>query len=88
MLPVERIIGLLEKVRKSGGGWIARCPAHPDRRPSLSIREGRDGRVLLYCFAGCPTSDVVAALGLTMRDLFPKNKSLLYPSRMQRNHAT
>lgn len=57
--------------RRSGRGWIARCPAHEDRSPSLSISEGHDGRVLLHCFAGCSTESVLAAIGLSMRDLFP-----------------
>jgi putative DNA primase/helicase len=61
----------LEGVRKQGGGYLARCPAHEDRIPSLSIGEGDDGRVLLHCWAGCETRDVVAALRLTWRDLFP-----------------
>lgn len=46
------------------------CPAHDDRTPSLSIRRTADGRVLLHCFAGCRTDDVLAALGLTWADLF------------------
>jgi putative DNA primase/helicase len=50
--------------------WKARCPAHEDRRPSLSIAKGADGKVLLKCHRGCDTAAIVAALGLTMRDLF------------------
>jgi hypothetical protein len=50
--------------------FTARCPSHDDRGPSLSVAEGIDGRVLVYCHAGCRTEDVVAALGLEMRDLF------------------
>ena len=75
MLPVERVVGRLERVRKSGGGWTARCPAHPDRSPSLSIREGQDGACLLFCFSGCDVEDVVAALGLEMSDLFHQRRS-------------
>jgi len=52
------------------GRWSARCPAHEDRSPSLSIRELEDGRVLIHCFAGCETGDVLAALGLSFGDLF------------------
>ena len=48
--------------RKSGGGWTARCPAHDDRTPSLSIRDADDGKVLLYCHAGCRQEGVIAAL--------------------------
>lgn len=51
---------------------VARCPAHDDRSPSLSVSEGIDGRVLLWCFAGCATEDVIKSLGLTWTDLFPK----------------
>lgn len=69
--PVDRILGLLQGVRKSGRGWSARCPAHEDRSASLSLAEGDDGRVLLRCFAGCGAADVVGALGLTLGDLFP-----------------
>ena len=48
--------------RPSGDGWIACCPAHDDRNPSLSISEGDDGRPLMHCFAGCPQDAVIEAL--------------------------
>jgi 5S rRNA maturation endonuclease (ribonuclease M5) len=57
------------KAARSGGGWIARCPAHEDHTPSLSIHE-RDGKWLLKCHAGCTTEDICAAVGLKIRDLF------------------
>src|SRR4051812_46760252 len=47
--------------RKAGGEWTARCPAHDDRNPSLSIRDV-DGKVLVHCHAGCAQTHVVAAL--------------------------
>ena len=50
--PVGLILDRLEGVRKFGSGWIAKCPAHKDRSPSLSIKEGERG-VMLRCFAGC-----------------------------------
>src|SRR4051812_39475446 len=56
-------------VRRSGAGWQARCPAHDDHQPSLSVSEGSDGRLLINCHAGCPTERVLDALGLTLRDL-------------------
>jgi putative DNA primase/helicase len=49
---------------------MARCPAHPDRSASLSISKGRDGRVLVNCFAGCAVTAVLKASGLRLRDLF------------------
>lgn len=48
--------------RRSGAGWIARCPAHQDRNPSLSICAGRNGQPLVHCHAGCTQGDVIAAL--------------------------
>jgi putative DNA primase/helicase len=48
--------------RKAGSGWMARCPAHEDRDPSLSIRDADDGKVLVRCHAGCDQGRVIAAL--------------------------
>jgi putative DNA primase/helicase len=48
--------------RKAGLGWMARCPAHDDRTPSLSIGEAADGKVLVKCHAGCPQVKVITAL--------------------------
>ena len=47
---------------KAGRGWIARCPAHDDHDPSLSVREADDGKVLVHCHAGCEQTQVIAAL--------------------------
>ncbi len=41
---------------------MARCPAHDDSTPSLSIREARDGKLLVHCHAGCEQTAVIAAL--------------------------
>jgi len=71
MTPAQKLLNRLEKVRRTGEGrYMACCPAHDDRTPSLSIKECDDGRLLVHCFAGCPTDDVMAAVGLTMADLF------------------
>jgi hypothetical protein len=48
--------------RKGGAAWMARCPAHDDREPSLSISDGEDGKVLVHCHAGCEQADLIAAL--------------------------
>jgi hypothetical protein len=53
---------LMENPPGNGEGWLTRCPAHDDRRPSLSIRDGKDGRLLVYCFAGCSFRKVFEAL--------------------------
>ncbi len=66
----ERLLGRLDGVVRTGERrWSARCPAHDDRSPSLSVRE--DGtRVLFHCHAGCAPEAVLAALGLGWRDLY------------------
>ena len=72
---VQNLRSKLQGVRRSGDGFTALCPAHEDRENSLSINEGDDGRVLLKCFAGCETENVVDALRLKMADLFGKSTS-------------
>jgi hypothetical protein len=73
-MTAEDLIQELENVRRTRpGSWVARCPGHQDRDPSLSIRQAAD-RVLLHCFAGCGAADVLAALGLGWSDLFQDNE--------------
>ena len=48
--------------RKAGSGWSARCPAHDDHTPSLSLRDTGDGKVLVRCHAGCDQNEVIAHL--------------------------
>lgn len=73
--PTARLLGRLVAVRQlSGAKWLARCPAHDDGVASLSIDRADDGRVLVHCFAGCPTADVVAAAGLRLADLFESSR--------------
>jgi len=70
-MTAKELIQRLDGVRETSDGWIACCPAHDDNKPSLSIGEGQDGRILVHCHADCSPEAVVAALGLTMADLFP-----------------
>jgi len=68
----ETLLSRLKNVKRTGPGrWIARCPAHADKRASLSIRELDDSRTLVHCFAQCSVQEVVAAVGLDMTALFP-----------------
>jgi hypothetical protein len=53
----------------------ARCPAHEDRVASLSVGLGDDGRVLMYCHAGCSFERILEALNLTWSDLYPQDNS-------------
>lgn len=75
MTPTERILSALADrdcdPKHSCNGWTARCPAHEDRRPSLSISEGDEGRALVRCHTGCEIGSVCDALGLRVADLMP-----------------
>lgn len=70
MNPVELLLSKLPGARKAGKGWSARCPAHEDRKASLSISAGGDGAALVKCHAGCDTAAIVSAVGLKLSDLF------------------
>ena len=68
-MKIDEFLSRLDGVTECAGGWMARCPAHGDSNPSLSVSE-RDGRILVHCHAGCTAQAVVESLGLKMRDLF------------------
>ncbi|MHB1938912.1 MAG: hypothetical protein ACYCOR_20385 [Acidobacteriaceae bacterium] len=81
----EAIANLLDAKRVGRDRWIAKCPSHSDRRPSLQISQGRSG-VLLKCWShGCTPSQILAAVGLSMRDLF--DAPLTPEQRKQAAHA-
>lgn len=61
-LTVEGVLSRLSAIRRCGLGWVARCPAHEDREPSLSIGRGDGDQVLLFCHAGCSFAEILAAL--------------------------
>jgi hypothetical protein len=69
-MTADTFADLVQAKRVGTGRWKACCPAHADRLPSLSIREGSDGRILLRCFAGCELDSILVALKLAKRDLF------------------
>lgn len=85
-MTTQDILSRLNGVRKSGGGYIARCPAHEDKRQSLSISIGKGGRTLLKCHAGCSTEAIVEAMGLRAKDLF--DTSPLAPKSKKRELVT
>lgn len=72
-MDVNDLVARLEKAKRtSRDSWIACCPAHKDRSPSLTVRGLEDGRILVHCFAGCGAADVMAAIGMETADLFPQ----------------
>lgn len=68
-MSIYDLLPKLKRVKQSGDKWLACCPAHNDRNPSLAVSEGKDGRVLLHCHAGCKYEAIVSALGLQPSDL-------------------
>ena len=74
--PVHLVLERADNARRAGGGWLVSCPVaghgqgRGDVNPSVSVTEGKDGRALVRCKAGCDTESVVSSWGLTMADLF------------------
>ena len=87
--PINNILTKLDKVTakkptKDGlSQWQAVCPAHDDKSPSLTITEASDGTVLVKCWAGCNANEIVKALGLELKDLFPCTQLTNKPSKLQ-----
>jgi hypothetical protein len=95
--PVELVLERAEGVRRVGSGWMVSCPlpghgrGFGDRKPSVSVTEGDDGRALVNCQAGCQTEDIVAEWGLKMSDLFENRngyRGVLYLPEINVNRST
>lgn len=67
---LQNFLSRLKGVKRQGEGYMACCPAHDDRNPSLSISCSEDSKILINCFAGCEDKDILTILGLKMSDLF------------------
>lgn len=75
--PIDIVLSRLRQVRRTKPNCgVASCPAHNDDSPSLSFKELPGGKLLLHCFAGCCINDVLEAMGLDMRDLYPEGLSV------------
>ena len=91
-MTIDVLLDRLDGVQRVGEGqWKARCPAHEDNDPSFGVKVTPDGKILIHCFAGCDIGDVLAAVDMSVSDLFPKRDQLSthrdspsYWSRMQR----
>jgi hypothetical protein len=71
-MKIDMLLDALRKVRVTGSGeWVACCPAHDDKTPSLAIKEVGDGRILVHCYANCPVEEVLGSIGMTLSDLMP-----------------
>ena len=81
--PAQKILSRLDRVKRrptppkiSGvpchAAWWAKCPAHPDTNPSLSVLERTDGSISIRCWVGCTLDQILSAKGLRRADLFPR----------------
>jgi DNA primase len=90
MITAETIANALGG-HQAGGDWMARCPAHDDHNPSLSIRVGNDGRVLVHCHAGCEQELVInelRLLGLWEKGNPDHGRLIGFRSRQTPRHST
>lgn len=71
--PVAQFLSLVDGVHAVGSNqWTAKCPAHPDQHPSLSVSRGEDGRLLARCHTGCRFDAILSAVGWKPSDAFPE----------------
>lgn len=80
-LPLDIILDRISVVSQTGSTWYARCPFHHDNRPSLSVSVTAHEVVLLHCHYGCTPEEVLGAIDLTLRDLFPSPYALRHGRR-------
>jgi len=67
-------------INRHNGGVLAFCPSHDDKKGrSLAVSLGRQGQVLMHCFAGCSVHEITQAIGLNPADLFPRTESKYDP---------
>lgn len=71
-MKAEAFLAHCDKVRATGAGtWLACCPSHQDKTPSMSVKELDDGRVLIHCFGGCTVEEILGSVGMGFDALFP-----------------
>src|SRR3989344_9541064 len=86
-MQIENFLEHLKRVKRNSKGWQALCPAHNDKKPSLSINTGDEQRILLNCFTGCTAQQIVDAIGLKMSDLFLEAGGGSYPPQKGIKHS-
>jgi len=89
-LPADILLRRLQGVTQpSAGQWYACCPAHLDSRPSLSVTETPDFKLLVYCHTGCVVDTILAAVGLNQSHLFPSDYAVFKALRSgkRKRHA-
>jgi hypothetical protein len=73
---IEDILPHLQKVRRTGkNNWLACCPAHDDKSPSMTIHQADNGKVVVRCHAECSFESIVGAVGLGWDPWFPPKQA-------------
>ena len=86
---INKILDRLQKVKQTRPNqWVACCPAHDDKSPSLAIKQCDNGKILIKCWAGCGIDDIVGAIGLELSDLFPADPGYSKQERSYFNAET
>jgi hypothetical protein len=84
----EVVLPKLDRIKKSGAGYMARCPVHDDGTASLSVAAGKEHPVVFHCHAGCQPDDIIAKLGLGWEDLSkPRDERDAQDRQPRRNGA-
>lgn len=71
-MKIEEFLSYLKNVKRvRENEYMALCPAHNDKKPSLSVGLSENkNQILLHCYAGCSADDVLNTVGLKKKDLF------------------
>lgn len=88
---LDNILNKLTKVKRTGNDqFMACCPAHDDRTPSLAIKDAGDGKIIFNCLAGCAKENILGALGLGWEDIMPPKQPVQhsYKPTQQKIYAT
>ncbi len=86
-MSIETLLSRVKHRETGRGRYIAQCPAHDDKHPSLTLRETDDGRILLHCFAGCSAEEVLSAVSLEFDALYPPRETFAKSERQRVNPA-
>jgi hypothetical protein len=86
--PIDALLPRLHTCRQFGKGWRADCPTGHKSHGTLAITEAETGNVLLHCFAGCSASDILAAIGLELADLYPVRIKPQTPEQQREQRQT
>lgn len=81
-MKLDTLLSGLRKVRKTGpDSWVACCPAHADKSPSMTVKATPE-TILIHCFAGCSTAEILGAVGMTFDDLYPAHGRTVKPGKI------